>query len=197
MREPRNITDIAALRPDFIGLIFYPKSPRYVSENSISETIPEDVRLIGVFVDETPEKMLETAKRYSLHGIQLHGEESPETCRIVRENGLLCIKAFSIGNREDFSLARQYVADTDYFLFDTKTETFGGSGMKFDWDIIGGYSLSRPFLLGGGIGPEDAERLRQIAHPRFAGADINSRFETAPAIKDMEKVKQFIKIIRK
>lgn len=195
MREPDNIRELAALRPDYMGFIFYEKSSRYAlplhSPTNLEVLSPETQR-VGVFVNESLSVILERAKQFSLSVIQLHGHEIPELAKELRQEGMKVWKAFSIKGPEDFAKTQEYEAVTDAFLFDTFTEAYGGSGKTFDWSWLANYSLSHPFLLSGGIGPNSLEALQALKHPSWMGIDINSRFELAPGIKDIHAITSFI-----
>lgn len=194
MRDAKNIREVERLGIDLMGFICWPKSPRFVSE--VPAYLPQCKR-VGVFVNPTIEEIQKRFEAFDFSFIQLHGSESPEFCQEVREKtGCKVIKAISISSKEDLALAIQYEGFADLLLFDTKCETVGGSGQKFSWDILSGYRGSLPFLLSGGIGPDDAERLKQFHHDKCLGFDINSRFELEPGIKDTEKIKSFISTIR-
>jgi phosphoribosylanthranilate isomerase len=194
MKHPQNIADVAALQPDFMGFIFYPKSPRYVGNlaNDALKIIPVNTKKIGVFVNEPIENMLQTVAQYKLDGIQLHGNESPDVCNHLKDNKLICIKAFSIGNEQDFNLVAPYVSCVDYFLFDTQTPTHGGSGKKFDWQLLDAYCASVPFFLSGGIGSKDAAIISKIKHPQLFGVDVNSKFEIEAGVKNVTNLRKFI-----
>jgi len=194
MRDAKNIQEVECLGIDMMGFICWPKSPRYVSE--VPAYLPKCPR-VGVFVNPTLEYVQQSSLVFGFSFIQLHGSESPEFCQEVREKtGLKVIKAISISSKEDLALANQYEVFADLLLFDTKCKTVGGSGQQFNWDILSDYRSSLPFLLSGGIGPEDVERLKQWHHNKCIGFDINSRFELEPSIKDTEKIKSFISTIR-
>ena len=192
MREAENIREVEALHPDWMGFIFWPKSKRYVKE--IPNHLPTQVKRVGVFVDETIEKVIQTAETYALDLIQLHGHESPEYA--AQLSRWKTIKAFNIADAEDFEQTKVYEGITDYFLFDTKGKSVGGNGEKFDWSVLASYHGETPFLLSGGIGPEDAESVKAFHHPKCIGIDLNSRFEIEPGLKDINKLKEFIKTIR-
>ena len=150
---------------------------------------------VGVFVNATIESMMEKASTYKLDYLQLHGNESPEDCHTLQKRGYSLIKAFPIATKEDFEKTREYEGRVDYFLFDTRCEGYGGSGKRFDWSILTEYKGETPFLLSGGIRPENAEAIRNFRHPRFAGIDLNSGFEIEPGLKDVDKLKNFIQQI--
>jgi phosphoribosylanthranilate isomerase len=199
MRDPENISGVAAALPDFMGFIFYPKSARFVGEEFSGEqlkTIPETIKKVGVFVNELPEKVIEICKRFDFQSAQLHGSESPEYCRQIKASGLTVFKAFSVDDSFDFGQLSRYNEVCDYFLFDTKGHLPGGTGQKFNWALLRDYNGSVPFFLSGGIGPDDLEAIRNFKHPRWRGLDVNSGFELSPALKDVDKVQQFIFRIR-
>ena len=190
MREPSNIKNVLSLQPEFMGFIFYEKSPRFVEE------FPSDINFgstkkIGVFVNETIENITKAIANYKLDGVQLHGDERPEFCaQLINE--CFVIKAFGIANANDLEQVGEYEGFIDFALFDTKSAQRGGTGKQFDWSILNAYQGKTPFLLSGGISPDDVEALQQISHPRFVGVDVNSRFELEPAVKHVEQLQQFI-----
>ena len=192
MREAENIREVEALGIDLMGFIFWPKSSRYVSERPAY--LPTNCKRVGVFVDEDIETVKRIADDYALDYIQLHGHESPEYCAQLK--GLKLIKAFNIATTEDFKQTEPYTGIVDYFLFDTKGKSVGGNGEKFDWSVLSAYDGNTPFLLSGGIGPDDAEVLTSHFSPltskKCVGIDLNSRFEIAPGLKDINKLKDFL-----
>ena len=190
MRDAENIREVERLGIDMMGFICWPKSPRYVSE--VPAYLPKCER-VGVFVNQSLDETQKQTETFKFSYIQLHGSESPNFCQAVREKtGCKIIKAISIHSAEDLALVGQYEGFADLLLFDTKCSTIGGSGKQFNWNILSNYRNALPFLLSGGIGPEDAERLRQFHHDKCLGFDINSRFEIEPGIKDIEKIQTFI-----
>ncbi len=194
MRDAENIREVERLGIDMMGFICWERSPRYVGE--VPTYLPKCER-VGVFVNQSLDEIQKYNEAFEFSYIQLHGSESAEFCQAVREKtGCEVIKAISISSEADLALAGQYEGFVDLLLFDTKCTSFGGSGKQFSWDILRDYRNALPFLLSGGIGPEDIERLRQFHHPKCLGFDINSRFEIEPGIKDIEKIKQFITAIR-
>lgn len=198
MKFPENIRSIADLQPDFMGFIFYPKSPRYAEslDVDILNSLPKSIKKIGVFVNEELENILTIVFKYNLDGVQLHGSENVEICRKLKDTGLLVLKAFPIADAYNFNVTKTYEGTCDYFLFDTKTEAYGGSGVKFDWSILNDYKGETPFLLSGGIATDDAEAILKIEHPKFAGIDLNSKFEVSPGLKNVELLDVFIKQLR-
>ena len=199
MREPENIRKVAAIREiDLIGLIFYPHSPRFVDSAKTADALTDirKIRIVGVFVNEVPEIVVRKCTEYHLDYIQLHGNESPEY--LINITKLLhgrvkIIKAFSIRAEEDLQSISGYEGLCEYFLFDTPSTGYGGSGKTFDWNILQYYSGSTPFLLSGGIGHDSIESLRNFHHRLWAGVDLNSRFELRPGLKDVTLIADFVK----
>ena len=212
MRDADNIRDISALGVDMIGLIFYPPSPRYVQQFSSGAGIIPDYApdmgktplRVGVFVDDMPQNIVTRVYNYKLDYIQLHGNEPRETLENLRATidpdikpKIKIIKAISVSSAEDIKKYKEYVGAADLFLFDTKCKTVGGSGEQFDWQVLQADDGDVQFLLSGGIGPEDAERIKNFHHPKCIGIDLNSKFEIEPALKDVEKLKQFLVKVKK
>jgi phosphoribosylanthranilate isomerase len=200
MREPENIAQVSALRPDYLGFIFYPGSSRFVGDDptDLFASIPaaDGIVRTGVFVDQPTGTILDYARRFQLGAIQLHGSESADTCRVLQENGLEVIKAFGMDADFDLTRLEEYDPVCDFFLFDTRTSGHGGSGQPFDWQILQNYSLDKPFFLSGGLGPENIGDLHKVPGGGLYAVDLNSRFETAPAMKDIEKLKQAFTLLR-
>jgi phosphoribosylanthranilate isomerase len=192
MRDAQNIRDVEALGIDWIGMIFWPKSKRYVAE--VPSYLPEHLKKVGVFVDSTLDDILQHISDYQLDIIQLHGQESPDFAKALKPHTI--IKAFNIEKADDLLQTEKYKGIADYFLFDTKGKMAGGNGQKFDWSVLTAYQGKTPFLLSGGIGPEDAESVRSFHHPRCIGIDLNSRFESEPGFKDINQLKTFINKLR-
>jgi phosphoribosylanthranilate isomerase len=191
MRDADNIRAVSELGIDWMGFIFWAPSSRYVSEKPTF--LPTRQKRVGVFVDARIEEVKSKADEYALDLIQLHGNESPAFCEWLKANSRQqLIKAFNIATQEDLEQTIPYEGLVDYFLFDTKAKMVGGNGTQFDWSVLSAYQGNTPFLLSGGIGPDDAEKVRNFHHPQLAGIDLNSRFELSPAFKDIEKLKQFI-----
>ena len=200
MREGANIREVEALGIDWLGLIFWPKSSRYVSE--LPDYLPHHAKRVGVFVDEDPETIIRLTHRYALDCLQLHGHESAayitqlHHLMVSQDASILppqLIKAFSIATTEDLAQTNAYEGLVDYFLFDTKGPSVGGNGVQFDWDVLADYHGKTPFLLSGGIGPDDAERIHAFHHPQCIGIDLNSRFELSPGLKDITALHKFLK----
>lgn len=193
MREAENIRAVEALGVDWMGFIFWEHFSRCVSQRPAY--LPTRAKRVGVFVDESLDVVCQHVEAFGLDVVQLHGSESPTYLRDLRSScdaRLLIVKAFSIATRDDLLQTSLYEGLADYFLFDTKAQLVGGNGRKFDWSVLAHYDGSTPFLLSGGIGPDDASHLSAFSHPRLAGIDLNSRFEAAPALKNVELLKQFL-----
>ncbi len=199
MRDPENILGVVAALPDFLGFIFYPKSKRFAGfepSSEILEAIPDSIKKAGVFVDEIRERVLEIAASWKLNVVQLHGNETPEYCELIKNSGMVVFKAFSVDEQFDFAGLTAYSKVCDYFLFDTKGQLPGGTGQKFNWKLLENYTGVVPFFLSGGIGPDDLQTIRNFEHLRWYGIDINSGFEIIPGLKDVDKVREFISGIR-
>lgn len=214
LRDGENIRQVTSLGVDWIGLIFWSKSPRYVTMiPSLSGTLPDraDVQCsffdtpckrVGVFVDPMAQDIITHVVNFHLDLVQLHGHETPTLIRNLRRTladicpGVQFIKAISVSSRDDIATYKDYEDCVDYFLFDTKCKTVGGSGEQFDWSVLDAYDGEVPFLLSGGIGPDDVERVRSFHHPQCIGIDLNSRFETEPGFKDVAALRQFLEALR-
>ena len=190
MTQADNIRETEELGVDLIGLNFYPKSPRCLCQ--MPDYLPRKARRVGVFVNQPKEEVTMYADRFGLDYLQLHGTESPGYCRTLQSHGFRLIKAFAIAQAKDLPATQAYEGLCDYFLFDTKTPKYGGSGEQFDWTLLQHYHGETPFLLGGGINAYSAKAIRAFRHPRLAGVDLNSRFELSPGVKDVERLRRFL-----
>ena len=194
MKYKDNIEALLQLQPDFIGFIFYPNSKRFVNEE-LNETnihnIPASITKVGVFVNETKDNIISICKKYRIETIQLHGEENQDFCKTLKETGLSVIKAFSIGETFNFDTLANYNTSCNFFLFDTKGDNYGGTGIKFDWEVLKGKEIKLPYFLSGGIDLTDATSILNSDFLNIFSIDINSKFELAPGVKDIEKIKQF------
>lgn len=193
MRDSENIRAIEQTKADLMGFIFHPKSPRFVA--SLPEYMPKKQKLVGVFVNASLEQILAKAQKFSLEYIQLHGDEPPAFCSELKNRGLKVIRAQRIANADDIIRAESYNM-ADLMIFDTKTELYGGSGKKFNWQLLENYKGCVPFLLSGGIRSDTFEEIKAFFHPQFAGIDLNSGFEISPALKDVGKLNNFIEKIK-
>jgi phosphoribosylanthranilate isomerase len=199
MLQPENIEQLVGLNPDYIGFIFYKHSKRYIGDQiaeQIQRLIPAHIQKVGVFVDEPFNSLLERYYFNKLDILQLHGSESPGYCLKLKKRGITVIKAFIISDNFDFECIKSYEPCCDYFLFDTAGQTVGGTGLKFNWELISHYKGKTPFFLSGGINSSDCDPIRKIKHSDLFAVDINSGFETVPGIKDILKVSIFINELR-
>jgi len=199
MSDLHNIRELVQLQPDFIGFIFYPKSKRFIGENIPDEyhsLIPDSVIKVGVFVDEPFESLVGKYKRSKLDFVQLHGNELPEYCNGLSKMNIPVIKAFPISGTFDFASLNRYETGCNYFLFDTASDLRGGSGLKFDWEILHKYTGSIPFFLSGGIQHNDIESIKSVVHNKLFAIDVNSGFEISPGLKDISKLNSFIRRLR-
>ena len=196
MREPENIRAVEALGIDLMGFIFWPPSSRYVEEKP--SYLPRNCRRVGVFVDAALPDILAAVEDFRLDGVQLHGHETPEAIAALKAHipGVRIVKSLAVAGPEDLAQAEAYADVCDAFLFDTKGKLPGGNGRQFDWSVLQRYQGRLPFLLSGGIGPDDALRIRAFDVPDCLGIDLNSRFETAPGLKDVDALRTFIETIR-
>ncbi len=200
MRDPENIQNlIREVKPDWMGLIFYSKSPRNVSEEFAEKIQEAEVPKVGVFVNESIEFVLSKINEFKLSALQLHGNESPEYVRELKlKTGKKLWKVISVGETIDWETLRDYVGLVEYFLFDTATVAHGGSGRKFNWQILESYPFEKGFLLSGGLDEESAIEVLSLAErmPKLVGVDLNSKFEDTPGLKNIEKLKQFKSKVR-
>lgn len=172
---------------DYIGFIFHPESPRFVSQSFPSMK----AKKVGVFVDLPLQQVIQTSILEKLQTVQLHGSESPEYCAALQDQ-VQVIKSFGIDATFDFGILKSYEPFVDYFLFDTYTPNHGGSGQQFNWEILQNYDGTIPFILSGGLRPELIHDLQKLQHKQLVGIDLNSRFESAPGLKDISKLKTFL-----
>jgi phosphoribosylanthranilate isomerase len=180
-----------------LGFIFYHRSPRYVYgkliEHGLNE-VPPHIRKTGVFVNAGIDEIERIVEAFHLDSIQLHGDETPEFCYHFKDKTEV-IKAISIRDKSSFETAKLYEECCDLFLFDTQSDKYGGTGKAFDWQWLQEYTSDKPFYLSGGISLDNYPEIKTIRHPQLMGIDINSRFETAPGIKDIEKIKQLVALM--
>jgi phosphoribosylanthranilate isomerase len=220
MKDQDNITEVAAMQPDYLGFIFYENSPR-----NFDTTIPEvseNIKKIGVFVNAKLNFIVDKIEKYNLQGVQLHGNESPEFCKQLRhhyeeqndaiiasnetdslgfsyksrnDKSIIIIKVFSIKNQFDFSLLEPYDKACDYYLFDTKGKEPGGNGYTFNWNVLKQYKSNKSYFLSGGIGPDEIDSLllflKRPESDLCCTLDLNSKFEISPGIKNIKKLKEF------
>lgn len=195
MREPDNINALSALMPDYMGFIFYDRSKRYIGnmDPELTESLPASIKATGVFVNEDIENVLSAIRKYQLKAVQLHGTESPAYCSNIRTERpeIELIKAFGVNESFNFEQLNNYVNKVDYFLFDTQTPEHGGSGITFNWQVLENYQLNIPYFLSGGIGLEQLSEIHGIVDTRLYAIDVNSRFELAAALKDIDQLTRF------
>lgn len=204
MKEATNIKEVAKLQPDYMGFIFYDKTPR--NFDAEMPQIPSAVKKTGVFVNAEIDHILKKIRKYDLKALQLHGDESPEFCgelnTLLREVNIELIKVFSVGEDFDFEAIKAYEAVVDYFLFDTKGKNKGGNGTVFNWKILKEYPSEKPFFLSGGIGLEQLSAIKELQEHFHAkgkedvlyALDVNSKFEDKPGLKNVEKLKELNKV---
>ena len=212
-RYVQMLSSMAGIIPDYSEERFKNLRPQAekseILEGSVTTTETSDATptklpaRVGVFVDDMPQNIVTRVYNYHLDYIQLHGNEPRETIENLRatldpdiQPGIKIIKAISVSSAEDIQKYKEYVGAVDLFLFDTKCKTVGGSGEQFDWQVLEHYDGETPFLLSGGIGPEDVNRVKAFHHPKCIGIDLNSKFEIEPALKDVEKLKDFLEKLR-
>ncbi|MGK7396886.1 MAG: phosphoribosylanthranilate isomerase [Candidatus Cyclobacteriaceae bacterium M3_2C_046] len=195
MKYPENIREIIAYQPDFLGFIFYPKSPRFVDQLDIAQVLKhrgQRVSTTGVFVNSPVEEVLSIAAKNQLDVVQLHGQESAASCAVFKKAGLQVIKVFSVNDHFDWQITRPYETVADYFLFDTKTELHGGSGKTFNWSVLSKYNNQVPFFLSGGLDLKNIDQVSILKDLNIFGLDINSRFEIRPGWKDPGLIGQLV-----
>jgi phosphoribosylanthranilate isomerase len=198
----KQLQQLEGLDIDFAGLNFYPASKRFVGDKIDPISLADadmDIKTVGIFVNQTYDEIIDAVERFGLDIVQLHGDETPELCESLSEDTEV-IKVFRLpanveGPIDD--LLADYDEVCDYYLFDTEEGgNFGGTGKSFNWDAIANSKIEKPFFLSGGIGPNDAAKLKKFKHPDFYGVDINSLFEKEPGVKDMGMVLQFIHALK-
>ena len=190
MKFSENIAEIESLKPDFMGFIFYKKSKRFFNESKI--ILNDKINRVGVFVNQEINEVIDNIKKYKLDYVQLHGEEDVRYCLSIKS---ICkvIKVFKIDDTFNFDKVKKFENVSDYYLFDTKTNLHGGSGKKFNWEILKNYNSKKYFFLSGGISENDIEEIKKIRkiYP-IIGIDINSKFELPNLKKDRDKIKSLI-----
>ena len=195
MREQVNIEEIASIGPDYMGFIFYDKSPRFIAGPQ-DLRFPEDVKKVGVFVNAEIGEIKDKVASIGLDAVQLHGDESAEYVKnlSVEIPRVEIIKAFGISESKDFEVCSEYEGRASYFLFDNKSKGYGGTGVKFNWDTLESYSGATPFFISGGIGPEDVEEALFLSHKfdKLVGIDINSGIEIEPGLKSLPKATEVL-----
>ncbi|EMR00753.1 N-(5'-phosphoribosyl)anthranilate isomerase [Cesiribacter andamanensis AMV16] len=193
MKQPANLQAVSALKPQYLGFIFWEKSPRYMPESLAPEALaqlPDTIKKVGVFVNAGREEILQRARQYQLQAVQLHGEEGPALCRQLRQEGLEVIRAIRIGEVFQEQELHPYLGAVDYFLFDTLGQQYGGTGKAFNWQLLTHYSLPTPFFLSGGLELASLDGLETLAHLPLHALDVNSKFEVAPGLKNIPALQE-------
>ena len=199
MKYPDNVSAVAALLPDYMGFIFYKPSKRYCDETlspTFVKSLPNSILKTGVFVNESLEEVVRICTEYGFKAVQLHGHETPDFCLACKKAGLEVIKVFHVGETMDWSILEPYKKVADYFLFDTKTPEYGGSGMRFNWDLLKEYDNEIPLILSGGIDASIFSELNSLETVNIYALDVNSRFELEPGLKDVKRVEKFVESIK-
>jgi phosphoribosylanthranilate isomerase len=204
MKSPDNITSVAALPINMMGFIFYDQSPRVVSAElaswlSSNEALFESIQKVGVFVNAPLDEVLNAVHDFQLDYVQLHGDEDSMYCNLIHNlmsntsmRKAEIIKAFRVDDSFDFQITDAYTSSCSLFIFDTKGKDYGGTGEQFNWKVLNKYDGQTPFLLSGGIGPDDIPQLSQFTHDKMIGIDLNSRFEKQPGLKEVSLLNTFI-----
>ena len=198
MKDPENLEQLCELAPEFVGFIFYSNSKRFVGgspDPSLFQIPGPEIKKVGVFVNQKILQVKRAVDAYGLDMVQLHGGETVDYCRDLAGEGIQVIK--TTDPREGFGALESFSSVADFFLFDSAGAGHGGTGRKFDWNLLQNLNIQTPYLLSGGIGPGDAEILRRTHFTGLTGIDINSRFELSPGIKDIQKLRKFIIELRK
>ncbi|WP_342645502.1 phosphoribosylanthranilate isomerase [Mucilaginibacter sp. CSA2-8R] len=197
MKQPDNIKALAELSPDYMGFICYNLSSRYIADlpaDALS-ALPQSICKTAVFVNEDADSIDALINQFRFDAVQLHGSESPAFCQALQDR-VIVFKAFGVDDDFDFAQLNNYAGHVDYFMFDTKTIGHGGSGKTFNWDILAKYKLDVPFFVCGGLSPENIASVKEIKHPAFYGVDLNSRFEIAPGLKNLDQLRNAFDILR-
>lgn len=198
MKDRQNIIDVAALGPDYLGFIFYPKSPRYLDDLSVLKAVPASIKKVAVFVNAPLEGALQIVADYDFEAVQLHGDEKPDYCSQFKSPTVEVIKAFGVDEQFDFSTLKRYKDACDSFLFDTKSINHGGTGKTFNWSILKNYKENKPVFLSGGIGVENLPEVTELINSglNIYAVDLNSKLEIEPGLKDVAKVKESINYLK-
>ena len=191
LNNPKNILELSQQKIDLMGFIFYKQSPRYFNNelgHQVAKQIPKRIKKVGVFVNESILNVLNEVTRFDLNYVQVHGDESPEYCEKLRSH-VKIIKTISVENKNSISKSQDFSQVCDYFLFDTATSNYGGSGLKFDWSWLNSDIITKPFFISGGISLENCHEIKNLHLNNFIGIDVNSKFEISPGIKNLKKIK--------
>ena len=199
MMQPEQVAELESSGATFAGFIFYPKSPRYIFKQMSLLQLKKikNINKVGVFVNAPVEEVLHMVDECGLHMVQLHGDETPRYCERISDY-ISVVKAFRLSENDSIEwMIKPYMDVCDMFMFDTMGAGYGGTGKKFDWNQLKNITIGKPYFLSGGIQPDDVEKLKEFSKEPSSKAlfavDINSKFEVSPGVKDMQKVKTFIK----
>jgi phosphoribosylanthranilate isomerase len=189
MRDVNNMLEVSRLHPDYMGFIFYAASPRFVGDDfNIPENFPATTKRVGVFVNESTEAILKRIRDFELDFVQLHGNESVQQCKELKNHQVGIIKVFSVDDDMDFAVTKNYGEVVDFFLFDTKGKCYGGNAATFNWGVLTKYDQKIPFFLSGGITPDNIAGIQDLMELNLQAIDVNSGVEIKPAIKDVKKI---------
>ena len=191
LNNQSSISELNKIGIDFMGFIFFNKSPRFLNEDLILSNLSKPK--VGVFVNENFETIMNYIKKYNLSHVQLHGDEDPLLCEKLMKV-VKVIKAFRVSSDYEINRTNSYLECCNYFLFDSESDSYGGSGKKFDWEIIRGFTKKK-FILSGGIDINSIKNINKIKKENkcLVAVDINSKFEISPGTKDIKKIKTFLK----
>ena len=196
MRDGKNILEVSALHPHYMGFIFYTGTPRYVGKDfRVPDNFPETTKRVGVFVNESSDVILKTIQDHGLDFVQLHGDESVDQCSELKDQKVRIIKCLSVHDDMDFQSTKNFRDVVDYFLFDTKGKLYGGNAKTFNWNVLSRYDQKVPFFLSGGITPDHIESIKKLKDMNLHAIDVNSGVETRPAYKDVNKIKAIRSIL--
>lgn len=198
LKYPDNISGILELQPDYIGFIFHPASKRFIATLDAKWVARlEGPKKTGVFVNVLVQTVKEAITRYGFQAVQLHGDEAPEYCAALKDKGVETIKAFGIHNQFNWSQLSDYEKVVDYYLFDTQSALYGGTGKTFDWELLGDYPFRKPYFLSGGIGPDNIQHAIKLHEKCLYALDLNSKFESEPGVKDIELLRKTFQTIER
>ena len=195
MKEEQNILQLLELPIQYIGHIFYKESARYIGD-LVNISMANDIKKTGVFVNSDFAEIMDATERFNLNSIQLHGLEPVELAAVLKAKGLEVIKAFGIDEDFDWKQLEPYIGQVDYFLFDSKSPAYGGTGVTFNWQKLKEYPYDTPYFLSGGLSLENLQEAVNFEDKKLIGLDLNSKFEIEPGLKDIEKLKLALKTIR-
>ena len=195
MRDKENISQVLELEPDYMGFIFYERSKRYVNDLKIDDLDFGQTKRVGVFVNPDSTDVINKKEKYQLDLIQLHGDEDVNYCKDLNENGLDIMKVFHVDQDFDMSYINVYKPFCKFFMFDTTSEDYGGTGQPFNWSILKEYDNEIPLFLSGGIGLDNINEIDQLSYLNIHAIDVNSKIEMEPGIKDVEKIRELISVV--